>query len=131
MHRATSTAIRTCSRTLRDTSWSLNLQLARGGQTRLSSDQARPSESTTRDGKGQGTGTDGGQDGGAMSRRLAQMSDESLETGGRSAEKVVKEAWFDETLKRELEERIANASFRNEHPSAFAQAELPSSAGKE
>ncbi|TKA66181.1 hypothetical protein B0A49_08347 [Cryomyces minteri] len=65
-----------------------------------------------------------------MSRRLAQMSDESLEVGGRSARRAVEEAGFDEDLKRRLEERIAGASTRNDYPSAFAQAELPTSAGK-
>lgn len=67
---------------------------------------------------------------GAMSQRLAQMSEESLELGGRRAAKAVQEAGFDEDLKRQLEERIASASFRNDYASAFAQAETPSSAGK-
>jgi len=66
---------------------------------------------------------------GALSRRLAQMSEESLETGGKSARKAVAEAGFSEDLKRELEEKIANTSFRSEHASAFAQANMPSSAG--
>lgn len=65
-----------------------------------------------------------------MSRRLSQMSEESLRTGGRSAEKAVEEGGFSEELKRELEEKIANASFRNEYASAFAEANLPQSAGK-
>ncbi|KAK5165339.1 hypothetical protein LTR04_001314 [Oleoguttula sp. CCFEE 6159] len=65
-----------------------------------------------------------------MSRRLAQMSDESLEIGGRGARRAIGEAGFDEDLKRRLEERIAGASTRNEYPSAFAQVELPTSAGK-
>lgn len=44
---------------------------------------------------------------GAMSRRLAEMTEEVLEGGGRSARKAVEEAGFDEELKRKLEERIA------------------------
>ncbi|KAF4552636.1 Hypothetical protein D9617_9g024250 [Elsinoe fawcettii] len=64
-----------------------------------------------------------------MSRRLAELTSESLETGGRSARKAVEEAGFSEDLKKELEERIANASFRSENASAFAQADLRSSAG--
>jgi len=58
------------------------------------------------------------------------MSEESLETGGRSARKAVEEAGFSEDLKRQLEERIANASFRSDNASAFAQVNMPSSAGR-
>ena len=68
---------------------------------------------------------------GAMSRRLAAMSEESLESGGRRAAKAVQEAGFDQDLKRRLEEKIAGANFRNDHAGAFAQVGLPSSAGKQ
>ncbi|KAL9077549.1 MAG: hypothetical protein Q9157_003351, partial [Trypethelium eluteriae] len=66
---------------------------------------------------------------GAMSRRLADMSDESLETGGRSARKAVEEAGFNEDLKQQLEDRLVAAQFKEEHRSALAQAELPASTG--
>ncbi|KAK4928096.1 hypothetical protein LTR28_011916, partial [Elasticomyces elasticus] len=65
-----------------------------------------------------------------MSKRLSEMSDETLETGGKSVRKAIEEAGFDEQLRKKLEERIANASFRSKNASAFAQAELPSSAGR-
>ena len=67
---------------------------------------------------------------GAMSKRLSEMSEENLETGGRSAAKAVEEAGFSEELKRQLEEKIAHANFVNENRSAFAQVNMPSSAGK-
>ncbi|KAI7632678.1 hypothetical protein KC343_g3357, partial [Hortaea werneckii] len=67
---------------------------------------------------------------GALSRRLAQMSEESLETGGRSARKAVEEAGFSQDLKDELEAKIANASFKSEYANAFAEANLPSHADK-
>ncbi|KAG9947796.1 hypothetical protein KCU85_g5516, partial [Aureobasidium melanogenum] len=67
---------------------------------------------------------------GAMSRRLAALSEEGLESGGRSARKAVEEAGFDEGLKQELLERIATASFRNEHAGAISQAEMPNSASR-
>ena len=67
---------------------------------------------------------------GAMSRRLSQMSEENIETGGRSAAKAVEEAGFSEDLKRQLEEKIANAKFRSENPQAFAQVNMPAGAGK-
>ncbi|KAK1042106.1 hypothetical protein LTS16_009068 [Friedmanniomyces endolithicus] len=81
---------------------------------------------------GSGDSSDGGveRERGALSRRLEQMSEESLETGGKSAIKAVEEAGFGEDLKRQLEEKIASTSFRNENANAFAQAGLPSSAGK-
>lgn len=66
----------------------------------------------------------------AMARRLEQMSEEMLETGGRGARKAVEEAGFSEDLRKQLEERIAGANFRNENAQALAQARLPSSAGK-
>ncbi|KAE9990614.1 hypothetical protein EG327_001165 [Venturia inaequalis] len=65
---------------------------------------------------------------GAMSRRLSQMSEDSL--SGSGAKKAVEEAGFDENLKKQLEERIAAADFRNDYASAFATVDLPSSAGR-
>ena len=65
-----------------------------------------------------------------MSRRLSQMSEEIIETGGKSAAKAVEEAGFSEELKRQLEEKILSAKFRSEHAQAFAQANMPASAGR-
>lgn len=67
-----------------------------------------------------------------MSRRLQEMTEENLQTGGRSARKAVEEGGFEfsESLKRELEEKIANATFRSDNASAFAQADMPTNAGK-
>lgn len=65
-----------------------------------------------------------------MSRRLAALSEEGLEAGGRSAHKAVEEAGFDEDLKRRLQERIASANFRNKNASALSQAEMPASASR-
>lgn len=67
---------------------------------------------------------DGGEPGG-MSRRLAQMTDESIEQGGRSAKKAIEEGGFSEELKRRLEARIQESSFKNENPAAFAQVNMP------
>lgn len=62
---------------------------------------------------------------GRMSSRLNQMTDESLSHGGRSAEKFIEEAGFSEELKRQLEERIKESTFRSENPAAFAQLNMP------
>lgn len=63
--------------------------------------------------------------GGAMSRRLSQMTEESLEHGGRPTQKVIHEAGFSEELKRRLEAKIADSNFRTEDPAAFAQLDMP------
>lgn len=62
-----------------------------------------------------------------MSRRLGQLSDESLEGGGRGARKAVEEAGFDKDLKRRLEERIASAGFKSQNAAALSEAELDTS----
>jgi hypothetical protein len=72
--------------------------------------------------------------GGAMSQRLAQMTEDSLVTGGSSARRAVADAagtGFDEDLRRRLEEKISSANLaRSEHPQAFATINLPESAGR-
>lgn len=60
-----------------------------------------------------------------MSSRLAQMTDESLSHEGRGAEKVIEEAGFSEELKRQLEGRIKESTFKSENPAAFAQLNMP------
>lgn len=65
------------------------------------------------------------QSGGAMSRRLSEMTEETIEHGGRSAQKAVDEAGFSDELKRRLEAKIADGNFRSEHPAAFASLDMP------
>ena len=60
-----------------------------------------------------------------MSSRLAQMTDESLGHGVPGAAKAIEEAGFSEELKRQLEERIKESTFRSENPAAFAQINMP------
>ncbi|KJX98291.1 hypothetical protein TI39_contig419g00001 [Zymoseptoria brevis] len=69
---------------------------------------------------------------GAMFRKLQEMTEESIQTGGRSARRAVEEGGyhFSESLKEELEAKIASANFRNENASALAEAELPASTAK-
>ena len=62
---------------------------------------------------------------GAMSKRLAEMTEETMETGGRSARKAMDEAGFSEDLKKQLEERIAESTFRSQNQQALSQAEMP------
>lgn len=62
---------------------------------------------------------------GRMSSRLKQMTDESLSRGGRGAEKFIEQAGFSEELKKQLEERIKDSTFKSENPAAFAQMNMP------
>jgi hypothetical protein len=66
-----------------------------------------------------------------MSRRLEEMASDNLETGGRSARKAVEEAGFSEELKARLQEKITSAGFKSDNTSAFAQVEMPTSAGRQ
>ncbi|KAF1812245.1 hypothetical protein P152DRAFT_375921, partial [Eremomyces bilateralis CBS 781.70] len=67
---------------------------------------------------------------GAMSRRLSQMTEEAMTTSGRAGRKAIQEAGFDAELRAKLEERIATADFRSHNASAFAEVDIPGSAGK-
>lgn len=60
-----------------------------------------------------------------MSRRLSEMTEDTVEHGGRAARKALDEAGFSEELKRRLEAKIADSTFRNENPAAFAQLDMP------
>ena len=62
---------------------------------------------------------------GAMFRRLAEMTEESVDTGGSSAAKSVEAAGFSEELKKQLQSRIAESAFRSQNQKAFAEAEMP------
>ena len=66
-----------------------------------------------------------GQTEGRLSGRLAQMTDEMIEQDGRRAKKVIDEGGFSEELKKKLEARLQESSFRSENAAAFAQANLP------
>ena len=62
---------------------------------------------------------------GAMSRRFEEMTNETIESSGRRASKVIEEAGFSEELKKRLEARILDNQFRSENATAFATANLP------
>ena len=62
---------------------------------------------------------------GGMSRRLAQMTNESIQQGGHGAKKAIEEGGFSEELKRRLESRLLDSSFKSENPAAFAQFNMP------
>jgi hypothetical protein len=67
---------------------------------------------------------------GAMSRRLAEATEDALFEGGRAGRKAVEEAGFSEELKARLLERVESAKFKSENSSAFAEANLTSNVGR-
>ena len=70
-----------------------------------------------------------GQAEGRMAGRLMQMTDELIEQGGRSAKRAIEEGGFSEELKKKLEARLQESSFKSENTAAFAQASLPVRSG--
>ncbi|CEI70029.1 hypothetical protein FVEN_g10595 [Fusarium venenatum] len=67
---------------------------------------------------------------GPMARRLEEATEEALFTGGRAGRRAVEDAGFSEELKERLLSKFADAEFKSEHASAFAEAGLSSSAGE-
>ncbi|KAL4891666.1 hypothetical protein BDV59DRAFT_61962 [Aspergillus ambiguus] len=66
----------------------------------------------------------------AMARRLSEMTEQAMLEGGRSARKNMQQAGFSEELKRELEDRIAESSFKSEYAAAHSILDMPESAGQ-
>lgn len=67
---------------------------------------------------------------GAMSRRLAEATEEALLEGGRAGRRAVEDAGFSEELKSRLLEKVEAAKFQSENPTAFAEAGMRSNVGK-
>ncbi|KAJ5084720.1 hypothetical protein NUU61_009299 [Penicillium alfredii] len=67
---------------------------------------------------------------GGMTRRLAQMTEDAMLEGGRSARRNMEHAGFSEELKKQLEERVAAASFKSDHAAAHSVVDMPASAGQ-
>lgn len=67
---------------------------------------------------------------GAMSRRLSEMAEETMDTGSKSDRKMMADAGFSEDLKRQLEERIGQTAFQAENQQILSQTNMPESAGK-
>jgi hypothetical protein len=61
----------------------------------------------------------------AMSRRLAQMTEDAMLEGGRSARRNIENVGFSEELKKQLEERVAAAAFKSEHAAAHSIVDMP------
>jgi hypothetical protein len=67
---------------------------------------------------------------GAMSRRLAEATEDAVLEGGRAGRKAVEEAGFSEELKQKLLEKVTAHKFRSENATAFAEAGMTSNVGR-
>ena len=95
-------------------------------RTPLSSRRTLSASSSRKDEKPNGSPQpSGSKEEGALSRRLAEMTEESLLEGGRSARKNIQEAGFSDDLKRALEEKIKATSFKSDNAQAFSVLDTP------
>ena len=62
---------------------------------------------------------------GAMSRRLEDMTEQTVQEGGRGARKSMEDAGFSQELKEALLAKFENGKFRSDNPSAFAEITMP------
>ncbi|RDW64969.1 hypothetical protein BP6252_10620 [Coleophoma cylindrospora] len=67
---------------------------------------------------------------GAMSRRLAEATEDALLEGGRAGRRAVEDAGFSEELKDRLLEKVRAQKFGSENATAFAEAGLSSHVGR-
>ena len=67
---------------------------------------------------------------GRLTERLEQLTEESIEQAGSRASKTIEEAGFSDELRQRLEAKIKDAQFKSDNAAAFAQVEMPSSAGR-
>lgn len=65
---------------------------------------------------------------GAFSRKLAELAEDAILEGGKSAQKNIQEAGFSEELRIQLEERVKAAAFKSENAAAFSVVNMPVSA---
>lgn len=61
---------------------------------------------------------------GPLARKLQEATEEALFTGGRAGRQAIESAGFSDDLKDRLLDKIANASFKNQHADAFSKAGL-------
>jgi hypothetical protein len=121
----------TCARCVRANRRPLRLGTTASGTTRRYADAAtQPKELDTKHDDTQSNKPEvrgaGGEEAeeGAFTRRMREMSEDALESGGHGAFKAVKEAGFSPELKAMLEQRIAAADLKT------SEANLPASASR-
>jgi hypothetical protein len=73
---------------------------------------------------------DAGPEQGAMSRRLAEATEDALLEGGRAGRQAVADAGFSEELKARLLEKVQAAKFQSDNATAFADVGMGSNVGR-
>jgi len=64
-----------------------------------------------------------------MSRRLAEMAEETIDTGSKSDRALMQDVGFSGELKKQLEERIAQMAFNAQNQRALSEANMPVGSG--
>lgn len=62
---------------------------------------------------------------GALSRKLSEMAEETMDTGSKSDRKLLQDAGFSADLKKQLEDRIAQTTFNAQDQQSLTQANMP------
>lgn len=62
---------------------------------------------------------------GALSRRLSEMAEETMNTGSKSDRKLMADVGFSEDLRKQLEERIAQTAFKADNQQALSEVNMP------
>jgi hypothetical protein len=120
----------TCARCLRANRRPIRLRTNAAGPTRQYANAAAQAKEAEDGQHGKAPASQVDKDGGeekeegAFTRRMREMSEEALESGGHGAIKAVEEAGFSADLKVQLEQRIAAANLRS------SEADLPASASR-
>ena len=101
-------------------------RLRRYGQTATQhkDEDSGKQEQEDAENNGHGSGAGAQKEEGAFTRRMREMSEDALESGGHGAVKAVEEAGFSADLKAQLEQRIASANLKS------SEAELPAFASR-
>ena len=87
--------------------------------------QTSPSSTVKTEDKDSENGSEKEEKDSPMGRRLAQMTEDAMLEGGRSARRNLEQAGFSEELKNKLAERVAAASFRSQYAAAHSIVEMP------
>ncbi|RMZ86868.1 hypothetical protein DV736_g5902, partial [Chaetothyriales sp. CBS 134916] len=104
------------------------LSVARGAPRRALTNTTPRYTATEKPNRNETTGEEKKQ--GALSRRLAEVTEDAIDTGSKGDRKLMQDMAFSDDLKKQLEERIAQASFKAENQQVLSQANAPSYAGK-
>ncbi|KAK7733291.1 hypothetical protein SLS53_008188 [Cytospora paraplurivora] len=101
------------------------LCLTNSRAARSYSEDHKPSEPETKPSQPPSGGSDDSQPSpGPLARRLEEATEEALFTGGRAGRRAIEDAGFSDELKQRLLDKVADATFRDEHGASLREAGL-------